>query len=69
MDYFERSSVWKTHRFLAASCRITKTSGLEYILTRKCPLPYHHPALHLAALPKAGCPTIGTEAGLAGVTV
>jgi hypothetical protein len=39
MDYQERSSVWKTHRFLATSYRITDTSGLEYILTRKCPLP------------------------------
>jgi hypothetical protein len=40
MDYEERSSVWKTHRFLATSCHITVTSSLEYILTRKCPLPY-----------------------------
>src|SRR2546425_8978414 len=29
----------KTDCFLAACCRITGTSGLEYILTRKCPLP------------------------------
>jgi hypothetical protein len=40
MDYQERSSVWKTRRFLATSCRIIKASGLEYILTRKCPLPF-----------------------------
>src|SRR5712664_233738 len=40
MDYKEGSSVWKTDRFLAACCRITETSGLEYILTRKCPLPF-----------------------------
>src|SRR6266487_4406464 len=39
MDYKEGSSVWKTDRFLAACCRTTETSGLEYILTRKCPLP------------------------------
>ena len=38
MDHNECSSVWKTDGFLAASCRITGTSGLEYILTRKCPL-------------------------------
>jgi hypothetical protein len=35
MDYQERSSVWKTHRFLAASCRITETSSLAYIWS--CP--------------------------------
>jgi len=29
----------------------------------------HNPALYLSALPKAGCTTIGTEAGLAGTTV
>ena len=39
MDYKEGSSVCKTDRFLAACCRITETSGLEYILTRKCLLP------------------------------
>src|SRR5215510_13896921 len=29
----------------------------------------HNPPLYLSALPKAGCTTIGTEAGLAGTTV
>jgi hypothetical protein len=40
IDYGKYSSVWKTDGFLAASCGITGTSGLEYILTRKCPLPW-----------------------------
>src|SRR6266446_4865180 len=41
MDYKEGSAVWKTDRFLAACCRITESSSLEYILTRKCPLPLY----------------------------
>jgi hypothetical protein len=40
MDHNECSSVWKTDGFLAACCRIIGASGLEYILTRKCPLPF-----------------------------
>jgi hypothetical protein len=39
MDHKAWSSVWKTDCFLAASSPITETSGLEYILTRKYPLP------------------------------
>ena len=36
----EKRKVCQTcYCFLAASCRITGPSGLEYILTRKCPLP------------------------------
>ena len=39
MDHNTWSSVWKTDYFLAVCCRITGTSGLEYIFARKCPLP------------------------------
>ena len=39
MDYNAWSSVWKTDCFVAAYSLITETSGLVYILTRKCPLP------------------------------
>src|SRR5262245_50674595 len=39
MDHDAWSSVWKTDCFLAVCCRITGASGLEYIFTRKCPLP------------------------------
>src|SRR4029434_924805 len=39
MDYKERSTVWKTDHVLAVCGGITRASGLEYILTRKCPLP------------------------------
>src|SRR5215813_2055819 len=39
MDYKERSTVWKTDHVLAVCDGITRASGLEYIFTRKCPLP------------------------------
>jgi hypothetical protein len=39
LDYKERSTVWKTDHVLAVCGGITRTSGLEYIFTRKCPLP------------------------------
>jgi hypothetical protein len=35
------SSVWKTDGFLAVYYRIIETSSLEYIFTRKCPLPFY----------------------------
>jgi len=40
MDYKERSTVWKTDHVLAVCGGIIRASGLEYIFTRKCPLPY-----------------------------
>ena len=39
MDYKERSTVWKTDHVLAVCGGIIRASGLEYIFTRKCPLP------------------------------
>jgi hypothetical protein len=39
MDHNAWSSVWKTNYVLAVCCHITEASGLEYIFTRKCPLP------------------------------
>ena len=51
MDYTERSAVWKTDEVLAVCSGITRASGLEYILTRKCPLPFadttKHPQVRL----------------------
>jgi hypothetical protein len=45
MDYKERSTVWKTDHVLAVCDSITRASGLEYIFTRKCPLPLYPPSL------------------------
>jgi len=40
MDYKEHSTMWKTDHVLAVCGGITRASGLEYIFTRKCPLPF-----------------------------
>src|SRR5262245_17775304 len=41
MDHAAWSSMWKTDCVLAVCCRITGTSGLEYIFARSCRVPNH----------------------------
>ena len=68
MDYKERSTVWKTDHVLAVCDGITRAFGLEYIFTRKCPLPFrpHRQAdmltkcLSIAYDRDASCPTWDT---------
>jgi hypothetical protein len=69
LDYKERSTVWKTDYVLAVCGGITRASGLEYIFTRKCPLPLVRQKYEEGQANQAGCLNLLTNAVIVWNTV